>query len=881
MSCLGLALGIAAFLRAPSNLEPDWSSQALAQPLSFFRFGRSAVQVDRVIAAPRSPGVLPQPAGALRDAPVWELMKVLELENPERIPGAKLLETRQDATGLTVRRIRIKPTMSERLEGVIALRRYLDDTDTFDVLYSGDRVAGIVPIPTRRPHFRGKILRRLFDRSAQIHYFDFSPYLEPIPTIGAPNAEAQWKALAATQAATRIALQTYVGLEYPAAYLTPLQLNQGSYVYAQIDTQTGERALAEITPGGRFNPFAEAVSAPHIIDVVIPLFPTVYSPARYENQSLDDAYYHAIFPGHANRGAPDQKAHVLPGQSALVVGAGSGLELLLISQQTERKVYGLDVNPFAVANARATAKHLNFEVNVQVHDNIADADGRLAFPALTFDRVFWNMPAFGKRYIPSVNTIKDFIYQTWDGDKHGVVLRRFIGALPRILSRHGMAVLWNEAHFKLGNGKDEVLDILRSSLLKVDSLFSPIAHEHSPATVYVLKRQDPPEEVSMDLRDGFLRVVGLNDETTVAALQISEMCGNGWHTRRIRVDEATTPARNSRWLLRRELANTDTFDVVYGNNGRVLAIVPVLVSGDAEEDPRYFDLTPYSVQVPRFGAPGAAYTWMAFQQRYAVDRQIVTEYLKDIDPAHRLPLAGTQSDLKRTPYAYAEVDLKTHEFSLHLFSPLERNPYKDFPSKPGVAQIVFPLLQTVYVPDLGPDLPYYREILRTPPGKRVWVLGPGSGFDVWLTWASGGVGIHASGQNPFEILNTQYVAYLAGFPVTAAVADNVANAKGKSPFPGETFDVIRWSMPYISQKWRLQHHLTDLQHSDYKALVLRRFLRHLERFLTQDGYGEIWSLANRHVVSHFIAHYGLDMSLRHASDRPAMYGVYRITRQAV
>jgi hypothetical protein len=421
------------------------------------------------------------PEVAMEETPLWELLSVFGLHDPDHIVGADTIDTRAPSAGLIVKKIRLTTSVDDPIhaEGVSALRQYVGKTDTFELLYREDRLVAIVPISLA------------LISSDQVSYLDLSAYSAKVPRIGEGGSQAVWGALASRQRRDQQLIRDYLKATFPAIRYHSLQTNEGSYVYVRVDRATGERTLKAFHPGERFNPFVKYKSDPNVHQAVIPLFPTVYSPALPKNKEADDTYYQALYPGHEMQGSRDDEVKLKLGHSALVVGSGCGIEPWLVSLITGQKVYALDVNPFAIANTRTTAKILNVDVEARVHDNIADARGTPAFPGMRFDRVFWAMPAYQMAHArhSRVLSLGAFIRRQWDGDVNGTILMRFAQWLPQVLAEDGLALIWNQAFFVSRGRVDMVKQILFAGGVEVRAWYHPLAKFYaSAAAVYILRR---------------------------------------------------------------------------------------------------------------------------------------------------------------------------------------------------------------------------------------------------------------------------------------------------------------------------------------------------------------------------------------------------------
>ncbi len=153
-------------------------------------------------------------------------------------------------------------------------------------------------------------------------------------------------------------------------------------------------------------------------EIVIPIFPTVYTPT---NQ--DKLYYNTIL-----------ESKIEQGDKVLVIGAGSGSDAWVAWLKSQSLVYVIEVNPMAIANINTTARLGNFQVKAVLGD-IRDID--LPEDFSQFDFVLWNMP-----FLEDKSKIEELDFH--DGDD-GSILRSFLTLLPSLLKKDGQTIILNTA----------------------------------------------------------------------------------------------------------------------------------------------------------------------------------------------------------------------------------------------------------------------------------------------------------------------------------------------------------------------------------------------------------------------------------------------------
>lgn len=326
-------------------------------------------------------------------------------------------------------------------------------------------------------------------------------------------------------------------------------------------------------------------------------------------------------------------------------------------------------------------------------------------------------------------------------------------------------------------------------------------------------------------------------------------------------------------ILQVELANINVislqrFDLLYNASGRIIAVFPVFPEGPkkwAELQPKFFDLSPYYIEVPRPGTPGEMERWTAFAPGFRKDQDAIQAFAQE---RHKELIAAYPNFLAhRPPFRLHEVDAATGKWFSHDFSPMVFSPeptigpsigdmepadflrfFKDSP--PDRRRTVMPTFPTVYAlyTFTPAELEYLRLVSKKfdlPADAKILVVGPGTGVDTWIASMRTTRPVVAIGINPLEVANTKASARIAGFEVRALVGDNVADEEGNPRLPDERFDAVLWSMPAVWPEGFPENHapsLTDLWDGDVGAMVLKRFARALPGLLKPDGRALLWNI---------------------------------------
>jgi hypothetical protein len=207
------------------------------------------------------------------------------------------------------------------------------------------------------------------------------------------------------------------GAQSPAdLILSHLSGKQNNLCYIEASPETGWYAQ-DIASTDDLDQVVARYSQHH--GLIVPIFPTVYSPGAY--YKADAAYYDYLL----------KDSGIREGDKVLVIGSGSGSDSWVAWQKSKAQIYAIDINPLAVANTKATAQIANFSVDaIQGDIRTMSLPGRFS----GFDYVLWNMP-----FLDTGNYEESDFHDHEQGD----VLENFQAMLPRLLKKDGKAVLLN------------------------------------------------------------------------------------------------------------------------------------------------------------------------------------------------------------------------------------------------------------------------------------------------------------------------------------------------------------------------------------------------------------------------------------------------------
>lgn len=335
-------------------------------------------------------------------------------------------------------------------------------------------------------------------------------------------------------------------------------------------------------------------------------------------------------------------------------------------------------------------------------------------------------------------------------------------------------------------------------------------------------------------------------------------------------------------ILQAGLANSkavslQSLDLLYNSADRLIAVFPVIPDEIINREPQssekweelrpaYYDLSQYYIEVPRSGSPDELEKWKAFAVSCGKDQAVIARFAEE---RFKPVIAAYPGFLKtRLTYRLHEIDAASGEWNTYEFSPLAFNQSSSTgpiqsdvepeelirlfsEADPDRLRTVIPTFPTVYaLVTFSPDeMAYMRGVSKKfvlAPGSKVLVVGPGTGVDVWIASFLTKEPVRVIGINPLEVANAVAAAKIAGFKVRAIVGDNVADEKGNSRFPGESFDAVFWNMPAVWEDGIPAGHipsLYDLWDGDIGGLVLARFAKALPALLTPEGRALLWNYA--------------------------------------
>ncbi len=392
--------------------------------------------------------------------PAEKLLAALGLEDPERAVEVEITSRREEF-GLTIKTVRVpeRNDFAKCPQGLTILQNELVDAEmlnlrNFELLYNAQgRLIAVFPLIPPEIHSRDKII------DLDPKYFDFSPYYFQLPQIGDAQERKTWLSFRRQLIRHDLpAIQAYKEAIFAENEDLVVSVcgEQAPYVYLEIHRLTGEYRVKEIDldsndplPG---TSSFQKDSSKH--QLIIPIFPTVYSPAS-DHYDQDRDYVELLW----------NDLNWKMGKRTVVFGPGAGTDTWLAHLKTGGEIligeikteYDEGISPLEMANLQATAVIAGIPIRKYMGGKVEIA--------------LWNMPAYASTpRDPALFKYYSRFRELWDADYGGLILRGFSGWLEKNLAVHGQALTWNtipddDYHLKTPEGViiDDVEEILQSA----------------------------------------------------------------------------------------------------------------------------------------------------------------------------------------------------------------------------------------------------------------------------------------------------------------------------------------------------------------------------------------------------------------------------------
>lgn len=267
-------------------------------------------------------------------------------------------------------------------------------------------------------------------------YVDLSPFYYPIAQPGEKNAYKKWLATRKKIKENQKKIQSYIKEQYGNTNLDVRKYEEGkaSFVYLEIDKETGKWKAKN------FNWLLDLRKKENKHQIILPLFPSVYSPGYFETKLGFDDFHRVHYPVESKFYEYIYKHSGIDENSDVyAVGPGFGPELWASSLLNNRKqIYTSGINPLEIAATKASAKIAGFDLKAKTWDNIKNKAGELTFPDKKFDHILWSMTEIGND-----NNLSTGLSSAWNGGDMGAkILEQFLRALPDALNKDGKAIVY-------------------------------------------------------------------------------------------------------------------------------------------------------------------------------------------------------------------------------------------------------------------------------------------------------------------------------------------------------------------------------------------------------------------------------------------------------
>ena len=389
-------------------------------------------------------------------------------------------------------------TVEPANEGDLALLRAESgqDVERFELVFHEGRLLAIVPALTpwdratlaqvnavRSVPDAAAISRRISAnlRARHLHYIDLVGLGDaPARPTDAGAAQAWGQALRQREN-DRHALDGYfraIGFNSQAIpghneLISSTDPGKEPQVVVRINLRDNSMTATEVSAATIKDLTADRTADPDVVEEVLNILPTVYSPGKAANFNDDRDYYSSILRG------PAELERLTGGKwqgkkRILLVGAGSGLDTLSSLLAALRRAgendrgrgYTLDelrsyiasnraiptwapdmtardINPMAVANTRELFERLGIGavLDIEVGSNLPER------PSAKFDLVIWNMPVYPAGAVEESLAGRG-LTTFQDGGLNGkIALEVLAQRLPANLADGGISILWNYGRF--------------------------------------------------------------------------------------------------------------------------------------------------------------------------------------------------------------------------------------------------------------------------------------------------------------------------------------------------------------------------------------------------------------------------------------------------
>jgi len=391
----------------------------------------------------------------LHKLPVWEILDVFGLTDPENIPGADTVIVEKTEDGFFKQKIKITRDKNQYgqlsplciLYENMTLKMLPESSEHYlEFLYDNTgRLLAIYPIVSDDEYNEcGRVNQ---GEDVKFKYLDLSAYLYDLPKINDPEYA---KKIIIYQREVKKS-KTIVD-----CYMRKNKTRCDNFCF-DVQFAVFEMDRESKTPKRNYYNLCDLhkITDPMSWDsdrILIPILPSVF-PA---DAGIDDEYYHYLYEDMSMHQAID----------LLVLGPGSGIDCWiswLASGKSCQGIHAMGKNPLEVANTRITARIAGFEVDARIVE-VREKGIPHVFGNKKFSRLYWNMPLAN---FTDVEEKKAEFSFSWDGDFNGKVLSGFAKSLNDFLDNgDALAFVWNspqQMSFSDGIRRPVAKEILRSA----------------------------------------------------------------------------------------------------------------------------------------------------------------------------------------------------------------------------------------------------------------------------------------------------------------------------------------------------------------------------------------------------------------------------------
>lgn len=353
-----------------------------------------------------------------------------------------------------------------------------------------------------------------------------------------------------------------------------------------------------------------------------------------------------------------------------------------------------------------------------------------------------------------------------------------------------------------------------SSLFSVNHMLAPLSKMKNNPNIpieSILNILDLNElTIQNKIVEETIEKIGVNQQIVIKRIRLS--------SQKEMYEETGLPKGNS--ILRKELADTSMFDLIYYEN-KLIGIIPIKHEHEDSEKYKYLNLSLYHFNFNSFNKMSKEekkVKLIEFVHLWKKMNQVLNQYMIQTGRVHFKPLNDSsaliylQLNPQKQPFILKKIDLDQVVDEIRVHNLLE------------VDHIFFPVFPTVYIPgshfgniadirvdqdlvwyqNLSHSLKYWVEKELLPDSKNVYIIGPGSGIESIIVGQEVDLNqLFVSGINPFEVANTLYLLEILDIPHQVKLFDNHYDSTNDFLiYAHEDIDIIIWNMPVYNEYYQ-------------------------------------------------------------------------------